>query len=86
MDHNIWRSRYRTTGITSHIEVTRQRIEDLSRISEIRLECIDIGSRIWEWHKIQIQDLVTFAEKVRNCMSSCFSTSPREDLKLYLLV
>lgn len=52
MNHHIRRTRDRATLITRHVKVTRKGIENLSRIREVGLQCVDIGSWIWEGDKI----------------------------------
>jgi hypothetical protein len=61
MNHNIWWARHRTIIIPRHVEMSSQRIEDLSRICEVCFESIDICGGVWKGDEVQIQYFVAFA-------------------------
>jgi hypothetical protein len=61
MNHDIWWTRHRAIIVSGHVEMSSQRIEDLSRICEVCFESIDICGGVWKRDEVQIQDFMAFA-------------------------
>jgi hypothetical protein len=81
MDHNVRWTWNGTAAVPSHIEVGSQCIEDLTRVCKVGLESENVCRRIWKRDEIEVQDFVTLGEKVRNHVSTSFSTSSCKHLR-----
>jgi hypothetical protein len=54
VDNHIRSAGHGAGGISRHVEVGRQGIEDLPRVREVGLESIHIRRGIWEWDEVQV--------------------------------
>ena len=60
--------------VLAHIEQGSQRIEDLSRVDEVTLHSVDAEGGVGEVDEVEIEDLVSLREEVRDDMAAGFPT------------
>ena len=57
--------------VVIYVEVGSKSIENLTGVGEVCLEGVDGGVR--EWNKVEVENRVTFGEKVGDYVTACFS-------------